>query len=68
MERFDSDILRELAALEAAQHRPLRELAIDPQNVAARARMLALDEQIAVLREEIRGRAPASDADAAPEA
>lgn len=42
--------LRRIGSLESAQARPLRELAIDPDNVVARERLRELDARIAALR------------------
>lgn len=39
-----------IAELERAQHRPLRELAIDPANAEAKKRLTKIDEEIAALR------------------
>jgi len=45
-----AEILRQVEELEAAQHRPLRELMLDPGSAEARARVAALDQRIAELR------------------
>lgn len=45
--------LARIRQLEEQQARPLRELAIDPANTAARARLATLDEQIAGLRNSL---------------
>lgn len=44
---------RRIARLEAQQARPLRELAIDPNNAAAKQRLAEIDAQIAELRTDI---------------
>jgi hypothetical protein len=43
----------QIAALEASQARPVRELLRDPTNVAARERLDEIDEQIMQLRHEV---------------
>lgn len=45
------DALARIVGLEAQQLRPLRELAVDPDNPIARERLTSLDAQIAALRE-----------------
>jgi len=45
--------LSEIARLEATQARPMRELALDPANVAAHARLAAIDAQIVELRKRL---------------
>jgi len=45
------EALAQIVALEAQQLRPLRELAVDPDNPIARERLTSLDAQIAELRE-----------------
>jgi hypothetical protein len=42
--------LARIAALEAAQHRPMRELAVNSQSVEARKRLEAIESEIASLR------------------
>jgi hypothetical protein len=42
-----------IASLELAQLRPIRELAIDPENAEAKRRLEAIDGEIAALRAEI---------------
>lgn len=61
--RFDSQILADMAAVEARQARPTRELMLDPGNAGALARLQALEQQLAVLRAEL-----ASPPDAPPDA
>jgi hypothetical protein len=41
---------REIESLERAQHRPLRELCLDPANVFARQQLRAIDDKIKALR------------------
>jgi hypothetical protein len=43
--------LAQIRAIESQQLRPLRELAVDPDNPIARERLTSLDAQIAALRE-----------------
>jgi len=50
-----ANTLGQIHRLEASQHRSIRELAIDPLNVQARARLHALEDQIAQLRSRIAG-------------
>lgn len=45
--------LKTIAALETAQHRPLRDLALDPQNLSARSRLESIAVEIAALRADI---------------
>ena len=45
--------LQQIADLEQKQLRPLRELAVDPNNGAAETRLRAIDEKIAELREQL---------------
>ncbi len=45
--------LQSIAALEARQLRPVRELLRNPSDIAARARLDSIEEQIAALREQL---------------
>lgn len=45
--------LRQIAALEAAQARPHRELTLDPANIQARQRLEAIEKEIASLRAQL---------------
>jgi len=47
--------LARIAALEAAQHRPLRELALNPQNADARKGLETIDSEIGGLRVSVTG-------------
>lgn len=42
-----------IAALELAQHRPVRELTIDPNNAEAQSRLDEIDSEIATLRQDL---------------
>jgi hypothetical protein len=53
-------ISRQIAALEASQHRPVRELALDENNEAARSRLVYIEVQIAKLRAALSGDGEAS--------
>lgn len=46
-----SDFLRQILVIEQAQARPLRELALDPTDAAAKARLAALESRVASLRQ-----------------
>lgn len=48
--RARAETMAQIEDLEARQARPLRELAVDPTNTAARDRIDQLDQQIRVLR------------------
>lgn len=51
---LDSRATRDaIQKLEMSQHRPLRELSIDPNNAKARQRLADLDARIAALREKL---------------
>lgn len=60
---LDIDILRAIDRLERSQARPTRELAIDPANEAARARLNQIEAQIHELRESLSRRRRAAEAD-----
>ena len=49
-----STAVARITQLEAAQHRPLRELAQDPSNAEARKRIDTIDDEIKHLREMLR--------------
>jgi hypothetical protein len=52
--RYRTGLLARIRSLEAAQARPLRELAIDPHDLEARRRLQAIDEEIAAARVALR--------------
>lgn len=52
-EMRERDARRRIAALEQAQARPMRELAIDPNNDAAKQRLAAIDSEIAERRKDL---------------
>ena len=49
-ENAEAQARREIAQLEASQLRPLRELALDPTNATARAKLAAIEAEIAERR------------------
>ena len=52
--RMHSDCIREIQALEARQHRPLRAIAMNPDDAQAHAVLAELESAIALLRDELR--------------
>lgn len=49
----DQRIHKRIADHEAAQHRPMRELAVDPGNADAKRRLAEIEDQIAALRADL---------------
>jgi hypothetical protein len=54
-ERRAAAAQRDIERLELAQHRPLRELTLDPQNATAKQRMQEIEDAIAAKRLELKG-------------
>lgn len=53
-ERLDRRSRERIAELEIAQLRPLRELAVDPDNAAAKQRLVEIEAEIAELRPSLK--------------